>query len=114
MKHQIVRTFDEYAAAEAALNHLLSAGFQRDLMHIDVLRDEAGPEQANFTVGDDPKVKGGTDYTKTFKPEEDHSHTVVVVDAPSASEADRAAAILAGHGAVIDDPAWRKLEKGPE
>ena len=114
MKHQVVRTFDNYAAAEQAINELLAAGFNRDLVHANVTRDEAGPGQANFTVGDDPDVKGGTDYKKTFKPVPEHepSHTVVVVDAPSASEADRAAAILADHGAVTGDPAWRKQEQG--
>jgi hypothetical protein len=109
MDYQIVRAFYNYDAALRALNQLLTAGFERERMFVEVMKDEAGPGQANFTVGDDPKVKGGTDYNDTFRPEEELRHVVLEVRAPSASEADRAAAIMADHGGVVADPAWKKL-----
>ncbi|MFL6674390.1 MAG: hypothetical protein ACJ8LG_13990 [Massilia sp.] len=95
MDNQIVRLCSSLEAAERAREELLAAGFPRDRVELQVRDDEAGPPQANFTVGDDPSVTGTSDYKGTFKPRgRDPSRCIVVVSAPDADWAARASAIL--------------------
>jgi hypothetical protein len=111
MNFQIVRTFRVFAAAERARDELLAAGFPRDAVELSVLHDEAGPEQGNFTVGDDPKVKGGEDYSRTFAhdPAAQHDHCTIRVTAADRAQLEQAERILAEYGATdIDAVARRK------
>jgi hypothetical protein len=108
MDNQIVRIFYGLDAAERARDALLAAGFDRGGIELEVLEDEAGPEQANFTVGDSPEVAGGTGYEDTFRPKEPrHTHVVVTVFAADKGLAQLAATILEGQGGRIPDPAAR-------
>lgn len=59
MNNQIVRVIENVQDAERARQALLDAGFDRDGIEISHTGDEAGPSEANFTVGDSPAVKGG-------------------------------------------------------
>ena len=101
---QLVRTFDNYTAAEQARAALVSAGFSTDWVQLTSTGDEAGAVQGNFTVGDSPRVSGGDDYNDVYRPTAQLGHFIMTVEAPSPSEADRAAAILEGHGARSGDP----------
>jgi hypothetical protein len=115
MNFQIVRTFRVFAAAERARDELLAAGFGRDAVELSVLDDEAGPEQGNFTVGDNPKVKGGEDYTRTFAhdPAASHEHCTIRVVAADRAQLEQADMILARHGATDIDATTRR-KAGPE
>jgi hypothetical protein len=111
MTFQIVRTFRVFAAAERARDELLAAGFPRESVELSVLDDEAGPGQGNFTVGDDPKVKGGEDYSRTFAhdPGAPHDHCTISVTATDRAQLEQAELILARYGATdIDAVAGRK------
>jgi hypothetical protein len=110
MTFQIVRTFRVFAAAERARDELLAAGFPRDAVELSVTDDEAGPEQGNFTVGDNPKVKGGEDYSRTFAhdPAASHDHCIITVVAADRAQLERAEMILAQHGATDIDAATRR------
>lgn len=66
METQIGRVFTSIAGAERARDELYAAGFARDAVELLVHEDEAGAMQGNFTVGDDPAVTGGHDYSRTF------------------------------------------------
>jgi hypothetical protein len=110
MTFQIVRTFRVFAAAERARDELLAAGFRRDAVELTVIDDEAGPEQGNFTVGDNPKVKGGEDYSRTFAhdPAASHDHCVIKVVAADRARLEQAEYILAQHGATDIDATTRR------
>jgi hypothetical protein len=110
MNFQIVRTFRVFAAAGRARDELLAAGFAPDAVELSVLNDEAGPEQGNFTVGDDPKVKGGEDYTRTFAhdPATSHVHCAITVGAADRAQLEQADIILARYGGVDIDAATRR------
>lgn len=101
---QLVRTFDDFTKAERAREALVSAGFASDAVQLSPTGDEAGAVQGNFTVGDNPKNAGGDDYNDVYRPTAQRGHFIMTVEAPSPSEADRAAAILEGHGARSGDP----------
>lgn len=103
----LVRTFDDFARAQQARDALVAAGFASDAVQLNPTGDEAGAVQGNFTVGDKPRHKGGDDYHDAYWPTGQHGHFVMTVQAPSPSEADRAAAILEGHGAGSGDPGSR-------
>ncbi len=110
MNRQIVRVVHDFAAAERARAELLAAGFARDSVELSPTGDEAGPTQGNFTVGDTPEVKGGTDYVDTYLPDDDRSDSmcIVRVDAADEGQAQRASEILERHGAADADPARRR------
>jgi hypothetical protein len=109
MQNPIVRTFIQLAAAEQARAELLAAGIPADGVDINVRIDEAGPVQGNFTVGDDPEVKGKTAYTHTYAPvaQDDVRDFQVTVNAADPAQAERAAAILDRLGGLDPDPAHR-------
>jgi hypothetical protein len=109
MQNPIVRTFIQLAAAEQARAELLAAGIPADGVEINVRIDETGPVQGNFTVGDDPGVKGKTAYTHTYAPvaQDDVRDCQITVNAADPAQAERAAAILDRLGALDPDPAHR-------
>ncbi|QNB00379.1 hypothetical protein [Massilia sp. Se16.2.3] len=107
--NQIVRVFSTFEGADSARKELLAEGFDRAGIEIAVTSDEAGPGQGNFLVGDTPSVKGGTDYKDVFAPHaHGTAHCVMTVGAADAAQSERAAVILARHGAhdidVARDP----------
>lgn len=103
----LVRTFDDFAKAERARDALVSAGFPTETVQLTPTGDEAGAVQGNFTVGDSGQHAGGSDYKDAFRPVAQRGHFIMTVQAASQSEADRAAAILEGHGAKSGDPGNR-------
>jgi hypothetical protein len=109
MENVIVRTFKQQAVVEQAREELLAAGIPADGVEVTVRADETGAVQGNFTVGDDPKVKGKTAYTHTFAPiaQEDVRDCQITVTADDAAQAARAVAILDRLGALDPDPAHR-------
>jgi len=110
MENVIVRTFIHTAAAEQARKELLAAGIPADGVEVTVRIDETGPVQGNFTVGDDPDIKGKTAYTHTYAPtaQDDVRDCQITVTAGDAAQAERAAAILDKLGALDPDPAHRR------
>jgi len=107
--NQIVRVMETIEEAERARQALLSEGFDANGIEISHTGDEAGPAEANFTVGDSPAVKGGTDYKDVYTPGLEISKCIVTVTTANAAQAERAAAILEYHGAKDNDPAHRAL-----
>ena len=105
MNNQIVRVIEEVEDAERARKALLGAGFDRDSIEISHTGDEAGPSEANFTVGDSPAVKGGTDYKDVYTPGLEIGKCVITVSADDPARLEQAAAILEQHGAKDNDPA---------
>jgi hypothetical protein len=103
---QIVRVIENFQDAERARQALLDAGFDRDGIEISHTGDEAGPSEANFTVGDSPKVKGGTDYKDVYAPGLEIGKCVITVTG-SDGQLERAVQILEYHGAKDNDPAHR-------
>ena len=104
MNNQIVRVVHDLAVAERVRDELLAAGFARESVELSTTGDEAGPGQANFTVGDSPEVKGGTDYKDVYNPrEQERRPCVVMVAAADAMQAEQASAILERHGAADMD-----------
>ena len=112
MQNPIVRTFVQLATAEQARNELLAAGLPADAVAIDVRIDETGPVQGNFTVGDNPEVKGKTAYTHTYAPtaQDDVRDCQITVTAADPAQAQQATAILDRLGALNPDPAARAAQ----
>ncbi len=103
--NQIVRVVEKIEDAVAARRALLAEGFDANGIEISHTGDEAGPSEANFTVGDSPAVKGGTDYKDVYTPGLEIGKCVITVTAADAAQLERAAAILEHHGAKDNDPA---------
>ncbi len=106
MNKQIVRVIENVEDAERARQALLDAGFDKNGIDISHTGDEAGPSEANFTVGDSPSVKGGTDYKDVYAPGLEIGKCVVTITADE-TLLERAATILEYHGAKDGDPARR-------
>jgi hypothetical protein len=105
MDKQIVRMFDNYDAAQRARSELLAEGFDDSHVRLKTQIDEAGPGESNFTVGNDPDVVGGEAYSRTFAPEGQQGHFLMMVEASDGAQAQRAAEICARYGATSGDPA---------
>ncbi|MGZ5199070.1 MAG: hypothetical protein ACXWC4_04800 [Telluria sp.] len=105
MENQIVRMFDNYDAAQRARSELLAAGFDDGHVRLKARIDEAGPGKSNFTVGNDPDVVGGEAYSRTFAPEGQQGHYLMMVEADDGAQAERAAQICDRYGATSGDPA---------
>lgn len=104
MNKQIVRVIEHIDAAQRARQALLDAGFDPDGIDISPTGDEAGPTAANFTVGDSPAAKGGTDYKDVYAPAPEANSCIITIIADE-SRLDKAASILADYGAEDKDPA---------
>jgi hypothetical protein len=102
---EIVRIFENYEAAQQARSELLAAGFDDGHVQLKTQIDEAGPGRSNFTVGNDPKVVGGEAYSRTFAPEGQEGHFLMMVEASDGDQAARAAQICDRYGATSGDPA---------
>ena len=102
METQIARVFSSIASAERARDELLAAGFAREAVELLVHEDEAGAMQGNFTVGDDPEVTGGHDYSRTFarRLREPDCCTITVI-VSDATMAERASDIFERLGAAL-------------
>jgi hypothetical protein len=105
MDKQILRIFENYEAAQRARSELLAAGFDEGDVQLSVANDEAGPGRSNFTVGNDPDVVGGEAYSKTFAPEGQLGHFIMLVSASDEDQAEQANVILRHYGATDGDPA---------
>ncbi|MGF6272864.1 hypothetical protein ABIB38_001220 [Massilia sp. UYP11] len=71
MNNPIVHVIQDFAIAERLRADLLAAGLSQDSVVLSPIGDEAGPGQSNFTVGDSPSAKGGTDYNDVYRPDGD-------------------------------------------
>jgi len=71
MTQPIISVIHDFSLAERARTELLAAGFAPEQLELSPVGDEAGPGQSNFTVGDRPAVKGGTDYKDVYQPDGD-------------------------------------------
>lgn len=101
MNDPIVRIIHDFAVAERLRADLLSAGFAAEEVILSPVGDEAGPGQSNFTVGDAPYAKGGTDYNDVYRPEADHHGACILkVVAADAPRQDQALAIIDRHHAA--------------
>ena len=101
MNNPIVRMIQDFAVAEQVRVDLLAAGLQHDQVILSPVGDEAGPGQSNFTVGDAPHVKGGTDYNDVFRPEGDiHGACILKVFAHDARQEEQVLALLERHRAA--------------
>jgi len=97
----IVRVIQDFAIAEQVRADLVAAGFASDAVELSPTGDEAGPAQSNFTVGDAPGARGGTDYNDVYRPDGDvHGTCILKVMAIDAREQDLANAILERHHAA--------------
>jgi len=104
MKDPIVRVIRDFDLAERLRVDLLAAGLAPDSVHLSPIGDEAGPGQSNFTVGDAPGAKGGTDYNDVYRPEADHHGALILkVIALNAGQEQQALAVLERHGANDKD-----------
>ena len=104
--NQIVRVVETVEEAERARQALIGEGFDAKGIEISHTGDEAGPSEANFTVGDAPSVKGGTDYKDVYTPGLEIGKCVITITADEAWLA-QAATILDYHGGKDNDPAHR-------
>lgn len=100
MDNQVIRLFDDLDAAERARAELLADGFADDCVRLMAREDEAGPGASNFTVGNDPEVVGGESYQRAFAPRAPEGLYTMTVAAADGAQAERAAAIMARHGAT--------------
>jgi len=104
MNDPIVRVIRDFDMAERLRVDLLAAGLAPDCVELSPIGDEAGPGQSNFTVGDAPGAKGGTDYNDVYRPEGDHHGALILkVIAADPSQQQQALAILERHGANDKD-----------
>jgi hypothetical protein len=98
MSNPIVRVIQDFAIAEQLRADLLAAGIDGSNVVLSPIGDEAGPGQSNFTVGDSPSVKGGTDYNDVYRPEGDiHGACILKVMVLDVRQEDLALAILERH-----------------
>ena len=104
MNKQIVRVIENFDDAERARQALLDAGFDREGIEITHTGDEAGPSEANFTVGDSPKVKGGTDYKDVYTPGLEIGKCVITITV-NEQQLEHAASILYYHVARDNETA---------
>jgi hypothetical protein len=103
MERVIVRVFDAFDCAEQAREALLAAGFGLSQVELSVRRDEAGGTKGNFTVGDYTGKADDPVYERNFAHERVDGDCVLMVTAPDAIEAARAAAIMRRYGAADPD-----------
>lgn len=96
MSNPIVYVIQDFAVAQHVRADLLAAGLPHDSVALSPIADEAGPGQANFTVGDAPSVKGGTDYNDVYRPQGDGDRGACIlrVLAEDAYQEDLARAVL--------------------
>lgn len=98
MNDPIVHVIHDFAIAEQLRSELVAAGFGADNVILSPIGDEAGPGQSNFTVGDSPHAKGGTDYNDVYRPEGDHHGACILkVVALDAAQQAQAHAIIDRH-----------------
>lgn len=104
MSNPIVHIIRDFAVAEQLRADLLAAGLPQDSVALSPIGDEAGPGQSNFTVGDSPSAKGGTDYDDVYRPEGDmHGACILRVLAQDAHQETLARAIVERHRAAAPD-----------
>lgn len=101
MNNPIVRLIQDFSVAELVRVELLAAGLLQDQVILSPVGDEAGPGQSNFTVGDAPQVKGGTDYNDIYRPQGDvHGACILKVLARDPDQEQLVLAVLERHRAA--------------
>jgi len=104
MNNPIVRVIQDFAIADQVRTDLLGAGLLQEHVILSPIGDEAGPGQSNFTVGDAPRAKGGTDYNDVYRPEGDmHGACILKVLAQDARQEQLVLALLERHRAAAPD-----------
>ncbi|AKJ27517.1 hypothetical protein [Caldimonas brevitalea] len=113
MAHDLVRSYDDFSAAEAAREALLQSGFPAEAVHLTVRDDEAGPVEGNFVAGNGKRgPTGWIDALKGFGTDKDYTYEhnfadsvqrgvyLLTVDADDDQLRSLAGDILARSGAV--------------
>lgn len=101
MSKPIIHVIQDFSIAEQLRADLLAGGLPQDNVVLSPVGDEAGPGQSNFTVGDSPSAKGGTDYNDVFRPQGDiHGACILRVLAEDARQEELARAIIERHRAA--------------
>lgn len=113
MANPVIRAYDTLEAAQSARQALLDQGFDADGIEMRVLQSESGPVKNNYILdekdtGTGPKDEFGfeerTDAYGNSTPEWG-ANVLLTVAAGDDAQADRAAQIMGGFGAV--DPLAR-------
>lgn len=123
MANTVTRVYDNFAAAENALNALLHSGFSKDEVELTAREDESGGMQGNFVSGDgstnrDRKHRGGvsdvfrsssgnddSSYERDFAPKQAQygNSYVLTVDSGDDEQLHRASDIMDQFGAIDVD-----------
>ena len=103
IKQAMVRVFDSFESAGRARDALLADGFPEGAVALDILSDEAGPVEGNFTVGNSPVESEGHVYASNYANPVERGHCVLAIEAGDPATAARADAILVGFGARNPD-----------
>jgi hypothetical protein len=98
MEKPLIYVFDDLTTADRVREELLSCGFDRSAVELTVREDEAGPVQGNFTVGDDPTVKGGTDYEDTYANPTQRGTCLLTITPVDPTQTEYAIKLLARYG----------------
>lgn len=100
MANTLVKSFDNFAAAEKARDALLAGGFSSSSVQLSAREDEAGPAMGNFTVGNaSGRERYEDDYSRTIQ----RGNYLLIVDADDDDQADRASDITGRFGAIDVD-----------
>lgn len=100
MANTLVKSFDNFPAAEKARDALIASGFSSSSIQLSAREDEAGPAAGNFTVGDaSGKERYEDDYSRVVH----RGNYLLLVDAEDDDQASRAADIAGRFGAIDVD-----------
>lgn len=105
MAQVLVRVFDALDHAHAARDALLAAGIDAGAVALDILNDEAGPVQGNFTVGNTPTESLQHTYERNYAVIRQPAQCILSVAAMDANLLAQAERILAQWGGRDADAA---------
>lgn len=74
----MIRSFDQFEAAQAARQALLDAGIDADHVELTIAEHEAGPAQGNFVAGDGREDEDSKPGTNASDGSYEHSYHAVV------------------------------------
>jgi hypothetical protein len=111
MEKPLIYIFDDLPTADRVRDELLRCGFDRTGVELTAREDEAGPVQGNFTVGDAPSAKGGTDYKDTYANPTQRGTCMLTITPVDPTQAEYAIKLLARYG-INEGPAVQQRRLG--